>query len=232
MRTGSTSLVLLAVLVTTITTHAQDRSFITGDAHWYWRVDAGGSIPQEGHITDFGGLSLNQKLTYDEGFAFNAGFGYFYNKYVATELELGSTWNYFRSVEGASVHDSSFGTAPILANVIFQYQIPQTIVVPYIGGGVGGAVTFFDARDYYQPVPGGAVSLHGTESEFVFAWQAQAGVRFNLNDRMSLGLGYRYLHTDPSEFTFEAHHYHGPNLDVRFSSFETHVVTLSFVMKL
>src|SRR5262245_25651680 len=127
-----------AALFTTITTHAQ-RTFITSDASWYWRADAGASIPQDGHVTDCGGFFLHQKLSYDEGFAFNGGFGYFYNKYVATELELGSTWNNLNSVEGASVHDSSFGTAPILANVLFQYQIPRTIIVPYIGGGVGGA---------------------------------------------------------------------------------------------
>src|SRR5262245_9479497 len=152
MRIGFASLAFLAALFT-ITAHAQYRGFITSDASWYWRVDAGASIPLDGHVTDFGGISSNQKLSYDEGFAFNAGFGYLYNKYVATELELGSTWNSLNSVEGASVHDSSFGTAPILANVILQYPIPQTIVVPYIGGGVGGAVTFFDAHDYYQPVP-------------------------------------------------------------------------------
>jgi len=240
MRTAFTSLFFLTgVAWFTTTAHAQ-RSFLTSDANWYWRMDAGASIPQDGHIVDFSGYTAGptvnygsgQKLRYDEGFAFNAGFGYFYNKYIATELEFGSTWNGLNSVEGGSVHDSSFGTAPILANVILQYQIPRTIVVPYIGGGVGGAVTFFDANDYYQPIPGGAISLHGTETDFVFAWQAQAGVRFSLNDKMSLGVAYRYLHTDPSEFSFESHHHNGPNVDIRFSTFESHVVTVSFVMKL
>src|SRR6187401_428159 len=101
-----------SALFATTTAHAQYRSFVTSDAGWYWRLDGGGSIPQDGHISDFGGFSTGQKVSYDTGFAFNGGFGYFYNKFVATELELGSTWNYLSSVEGADVHDTSFGTAP------------------------------------------------------------------------------------------------------------------------
>jgi opacity protein-like surface antigen len=221
----------LGAFLQTITAQAQYRSFTTGDAGWYWRLDAGAAIPQDGQVTDFAGFNSGQKVSYDTGFAFNGGIGYFFNKYVGTEFELGSTWNYLKSVEGASIHDTSFGTAPILANIILQYQIPQTIVVPYIGGGVGGALTFFDAHDYYQPVPGGAIVLHGSESDFVFAWQAQAGVRFNLNDTMSVGLAYRYLHTDQSEFSFESHHHNSSDFEIGFSAFESHVVTASFSMK-
>jgi len=223
--------IVLGALLQTTTVHAQYRSFITDDSRWYWRLDAGASIAEDGKITDFGGVNLGQKVSYDVGFAGDAGFGYFFNKYVGTELELGFVGSYLNSVEGASIHDTSFATIPILANIILQYEIPRTIIVPYIGGGVGGAATYFDAHEYHQPVPGGTVNVHGSESDFVFAWQAQAGVRFNVNSYTSVGLAYRYLYLDGSKFSYEADNHNGPDLNIGFSAFKSHLVTLSVLVK-
>jgi opacity protein-like surface antigen len=228
---GSLGILALGAFLNITTAHAQYRSFVTRDAGFYWRTDAGAAIPMDGHVTEFGPFSSGQRITYDTGFSFDAGFGYFFNKYVGTEVEAGWTWNYINSIEGAYTHDTYFGTGPILANVILQYPIPQTIVTPYIGAGVGGAVTLFDAHDFSRPVPGGSVSLHGSESDFVFAWQGSAGVRFDLNPKMSLGIGYRFLHTDPSTFSYESYH-HGPTLDFGISSHESHIVAVTFLMKL
>jgi opacity protein-like surface antigen len=220
----------LAAVLQATTAHAQYRSFVTRDAAWYWWAGAGAAIPQDGHITEFGPWSSGQKLTYDVGPAVDVGFGYLFNQYVGTELQLGGSWNYVNSIEGASVHDTYFATVPILANLILQYPIPQTRLVPYIGGGVGGAGTFFDTDRFYAPVPGGSVSLHGSGADFVFAWQGRAGLRLELNDQMSVGLGYRYLHLDPSTFSFESWH-HGPDLNLGFSSHESHLVAITFLMK-
>jgi len=226
------ALVFGAILQTT-TAHAQYRSFITGDAGWYWRADVGATIPMDGHIREFGGFSSGQKLSYDTGMGVDAAFGYMFNKYVGTEVEGGFTWNSINSVEGASIHDTSFGTAPILANVILQYPIAQTRVTPYVGGGVGGAGTFFDTDSFFRTVPGGSIELHGSESDFAFAWQGLAGLRVALNDKMSIGVGYRYLHVDPSTFTFDpAHHHGGPSLDLGISAHESHMVAVTFLMKL
>ena len=52
-----------------------------------------------------------------------------------------------------------------------------------------------------------------TAHDFVFAWQASAGVRVDLSSKMSVGLGYRFLHVDPSSYTFHSYHY-GPDLDL------------------
>ena len=211
--------------------YAQYRNFITGDAGPYWRADIGATIPLDGHITQFGPFSSGQNVEYDVGIGVDAAFGYFFNKYVGAELELGSTWTYLSSVEGASVHDTSFGTVPILANVLLQYPIPQTRVVPYIGGGVGGAATFFDTHGFHRPVPGGTISLYGSDSDFVFAWQGLAGVRFELNSKMYVGLGYRFLHVDSSNYNFDSWYHGGPALDIGFSSHESHMIALTFLMK-
>jgi opacity protein-like surface antigen len=222
---------VLGLLFATTTTQAQSRNFITRDSGLYWSFDAGASIPQDGHVTEFGPWNTGQRVSYDAGFGFDLGLGYLCNKFVATELQLGGTWNSIDSIEGASLHDTSLGTLPIMANLILQYPIPRTRVVPYIGGGAGGAATFFDTDEFYAPTPGGPIWLHGSDDDFVFAWQALAGVRVELNSRMSVGLGYRFLHMDPSSYTFESWHHGGPDLELGFSSFESHQVSLTFRMK-
>jgi opacity protein-like surface antigen len=214
------------------TTHAQYQSFITRDAGPYWWVDAGATIPQDGHVTEIGPWGSGQKLTYDVGFGADVGFGYGFNKYLATELQLGGTWNDIDSIEGASLHDTFFGTMPILANLVLQYPIPRTRVVPFIGAGVGGAATFFDTDSYHQHLADGtSVTLHGSDSDFVFAWQGFAGLRLNLDNNMAVGLTYRFLYADASTFSFDSYYHGGPSLDLGFSAFETHLVALTFTMK-
>ena len=228
---ASLGVLTLGALLSPINVHAQGRSFITSDAGFYWWVDGGAAIPQDGHLTEFGGLPSDQKVEYDVGGAFDLTMGYAFNRYFATELLIGGTWNSIDSVEGASANDTYFVTAPILANVVLQCPIQRTLIVPYLGAGVGGAATMLDTDGFYQPVPDGTVALYGTESDFAFAWQAFAGVRVDLNDSMSLGLGYRYLYVDASTYNYGSWYYGGPDLDVGLSSYEAHVVAITFRMK-
>jgi len=212
------------ILFTALSASGQHGSFITRDAGPYFRVDMGSAIPQDNHLTDFAGLTSGNEIRYDAGFALNAAVGYAFNKYVAAELETGWTWNAIDSIQGFYVDDASFSTIPILANVVLQYPIPRTVVVPYLGGGVGGAATIFDTDGvfyttgpYYYP-PG----FIGTDSDFVFAYQGFAGVRFQLNDQMQFGVGYKYFATDRSTF--------GDDF-LGISSQAIHMATLTFTFK-
>src|SRR3954468_19272359 len=101
---GSLGALTIAALLQLPTANAQ--SFITRDAGWYWRAEMGATIPQDGTITEFGQWSSGQKVSYDTGFGLDASFGYFFNRYLATEIEAGGTWNYINSVEGVSLHDT------------------------------------------------------------------------------------------------------------------------------
>jgi opacity protein-like surface antigen len=226
----SSAALILGAAFSTTTAHAQYR-YTPPDAGWYWRVDAGATIPQDGHITQFGPWNAGQKISYDVGGAVDVGFGYLFNRYIAAEGEVGGTWSGISSIENASIHNTTLGTAPILANLVLQYPIPQTRLVPYIGAGVGGAGTFFDTDSYYRQTPNGAVSLHGSDSDFVFAWQGLAGLRLALNSRMMVGVSYRYLHVDPSSYSYGSYYYGGPTLNLGLSSQDSHIVGLSFVMK-
>jgi len=228
--TFSVGALTLGAFLFSPTTHAQPRSFITDDAGFYWWIDAGATIPQDGHLTEFGGWTSGQTVKYDVGGGLDVAAGYAFNQYIATELQFGGTWNSIDSIEGGAVDDTYFATAPILANLVLQCPIPRTRLVPYLGAGVGGAATVFDTDGFTLPAPGGSVTLYGSEADFVFAWQAFAGLRFELNDRMSIGLTYRYLTVDDSTYGFDSWVPGDPDLDLGFSNHESHFAAISFRM--
>ena len=57
----------------------------------------------------------------------------------------------------------------------------QELVTPYIGGGIGYAISKFDGGAVYDGVDGN------------FAWQLGAGINVAVSDDTALGLGYRYF---------------------------------------
>jgi opacity protein-like surface antigen len=105
---------------------------------------------------------------------------------------------------------------------MLSYPIPHSIVTPYIGVGVGGANVVFDTGHFSN----GVTTVSGNEDDTVFAWQAFAGLRFQLNSRMSFGIGYKYFATKGSSFSYPP----APNFDVGFQGVRTHSVLLTFQM--
>lgn len=221
------------ILFAALSGFGQQRSFITKDSGPYWRVDVGSTIPQDGHLTEFGGLTSGNKIRYDVGFGLDAAVGYAFNKYVAAELETGWTWNGIDSIEGLQVDDTSISTIPILANVVLQYPIPRTLVVPYIGAGVGGAGTIFDTDGVFYQTSSGGLGFIGTSSDFVFAYQGFAGVRIKVNDQMQFGVAYKYYATDRSTFGEDTdyYYYYGPELHLGISDQAIHMAMLTFTFK-
>ena len=95
-------------------------------------------------------------------------------------------------------------------------------MTPYIGAGVGGANSVFDTDSFTD----GSTIVSGSESDVVFAWQAFAGLRFQLNSRMSFGIGYKYFATGNPTFSYPP----SPNFDVGFQGVRTHSVLFTFQM--
>ena len=212
-------------------TQAQMNNFITRDAGWYWGADVGASVAQDGHLTQFSNLSVSDPVEYGVGMGMDLSAGYAFNRYFALEFQSGWTWNPINSIEGAAVHDTSLSTVPFMANAVLRYPIPRTRIVPYIGAGAGGALTMFDTDGYTRTVGNKTVWLYDTASDFVFAWQAFAGVRLELNQTMSVGIGYRYLAVDPSSYSFESDYYGGSTVKVGFSALQSHLAAITFNMK-
>jgi len=217
--------VIVVWLLPSLSRGAQ-RSFITADASPYTRFELGPTFLQDGEITKFTGFPNGNNISYDVGFAFDAAIGYAFNKWVSVEGEFGWNGATMNHVQGIQESDTLLYNAPFLANVVLQYPIKRTRLIPYLGGGVGGSVSVFDTDLFSN----GAVSIVGSDAQVVFAYQAFAGLRVEINEQMSAGIGYKYFATSDPTFSFDSA-FGGPNLDLGISGARTHMVLFSFNLR-
>ena len=215
------SLVALALGFGANAAQAQTYSYFPEGAGPYFRVGVGPSFFENGKLTYFG-MPTSSRVEFRTGLATEAAVGYAFNKYLATDFELGIVGAEINNVPGFTSHNSYLYNFPFLANVMLSYPIPRSIVTPYIGVGVGGANVVFDS-DHFGNV---SQTVSGNEDDTVLAWQAFAGLRFQLNSRMSFGIGYKYFATKGSSFSYPP----APNFDAGFQGVRTHSVLLTFQM--
>ena len=187
----------------------------------YFRLGVGPSFFENGQLTQFGG-PVSSPVKYRTGLASEAAIGYAFNKYLATDFELGFVSAEIDNVPGYFSANSYIYNVPFLANVRLSYPIPRSIVTPYIGAGVGGADVIFDTDNFND----GADFVFGNENDVVFAWQAFAGLRFQLNPEMSLGIGYKYFATEDPTFTYPP-----DNFSVGFKGVKTHSILFTLEWK-
>jgi opacity protein-like surface antigen len=112
----------------------------------------------------------------------NAGVSHSFN----VELEAGVLWNPVDTIAGDSPSaNSSLVQIPVMGNVI--YKIPfKGNSTPYIGAGVGGVVGFLDLH-----TPLGTVN----NADFTLGYQAMAGWKFHVSEKVDFGLSYKFLGT-------------------------------------
>jgi opacity protein-like surface antigen len=215
---------VLAFCVGAVSAGAQQYQNRPGGAGPYCRFELGPSVFQDGRLTQFGGPA-SSTVEYDVGFAGSAAFGYAFNPYLAADFEFGGIGTQIHSVSGYYLSDTYMDNLPFMANFTLSFPIRRTILVPYLGGGVGGSLTIFSTDGFWNE----SVVVFGDDSEFVFAWQAFAGLRFQLNKQMSLGIGYKYFATQDSSFSFPpGYPYTGPSLSMGFEGVRAHSVMVSF----
>ena len=201
----------------------------------YFRAGIGPSFFQDGLLKGFSFASSGAVagftgptaiVKYNVGVSGYGAAGFAINRYVALDFELGYTWASIDSVQNYYVNNSSIGNLPFLANVTFSLPIPHSNVIPYIGGGAGGSDSIFDAHPLQETVspPLSQNFVDGSESDVVFAWQAFAGVRFQIDPNISVGIGYNYFMTGNPTFSYPP----GPNLNVVFRGVRTHTVMFTF----
>lgn len=126
----------------------------------------------------------------DVGFRFSAGVGYNLNRNFGVEFDTGWIWN---SID--SPGDSSYSQLPFLVNVVYRFPLGAKFE-SYIGAGIGGVY--------------GVLTIDGTvegnrfdddDGDLLFGWQVIAGVRYNISETMSVGVGYKYLGTSEGDFS-------------------------------
>jgi len=153
---------------------------------WYLDVDAGAAIQQDVNIKNGGG-----KVDFDTGFRTGLGLGYNFCDSLSAQLETGVIGNSINNVGGTSL--SAIGASaeiyevPMLANVV--YKIPtHSAWTPYFGIGAGGAATMLRSSNVPLGFPKSA-------TDFTFAFQGTAGLKYALGKNMELGVAYKFLGT-------------------------------------
>ncbi len=187
----------------------------------YFRIGAGPSFFENGQLTQFG-APVSSPVKYRAGLVADGAIGYAFNKYVATDFELGYVGAKIDNVPGYSSDNAYIYNVPFLANVTLSCPIPHTILVPYVGVGAGGADVIFDSDSFGNNTD----TVVGRESDVVFAWQAFAGLRFRLARDLSLGVGYKYFATADPTFTYPP-----DNFNVGFDGVRTHSVMATLEWK-
>jgi opacity protein-like surface antigen len=219
-----TTAIILSLCFCAFLSQAQDYWYLPPGAGPYFRMGVGPTIYQDGTLKGYtlqgnpAFSAQNQKVSYDVGVVADGALGWSFNQYVGLDFESGYMWGRINNIPGYNANGSTIANVPLLGNLTLSLPIPHTNIVPYIGGGAGGAVSTFDAHGFSDS--GGVQTAYGSESDTVFAYQAFAGVRFMLSPNVSVGLGYKYFATGNPTFSYPP----GPNLNVAFSGVHTHSI--------
>jgi opacity protein-like surface antigen len=219
--------VVIVSLFTASIAHAQYYWFGPPGAGPYFRAGIGPTIFQNSELKGFSiagtGTGPSGKVGYDVGVSGDGAFGWAFNQFASIDFDTGYTWGRMNSVDNYSQNGSTMGNIPFLANFTLSLPIPHTNIVPYVGGGVGGSDSIFDAHHFTDEDATSPLFnnfAEGSESDVVFAWQAFAGVRFMLNPSLSLGLGYDFFFTGNPTFSYPP----GPNLNMEFQGIRAHSI--------
>jgi opacity protein-like surface antigen len=161
-----------------------------------WYVDVGGAytLIEDSDLVDGRLPGGRGELEVDDGYAVTGAVGYGYGNGLRTELELA-----YRESDLDAISGGGFGVVGSrgvggdisafsgMVNVYYDYRVNGGFV-PYIGGGIGGASIDLDSS-----------TLGVDDSETVFAYQFMGGLRYPLNDRLWLRVGYRFFSTEDLE---------------------------------
>lgn len=214
----------------------------TSQGSWPWapgagpyiRAGVGPAFFEDGNLKGYtlaptfhslGFVGPSGTVSYHVGYSGEFGFGYAFDRFLSVGFETGYTWAGIDSVQNYAASGSTIGNVPFLANVTLSVPIPDTYVVPYIGGGVGGVDSIFDARNF-APLFGAVqgTTLHGSQSDVVFGYQVILGVRINLNPHIAIGVGYDFLGTGNPTFSYPP----APNLNAEFEGIRAHTILFTF----
>jgi len=157
----------------------------------YIGLGAGVTLPRQSDIEAPG---IDTKADLDNGWKGIGSVGYKFTNGIRSELELGYGSNQIDKIADiAADGDILNRTAMLNAFYDFNNVLPWSRVTPYVGLGLG--VDWVKIRN--ATIPGFRVD----DSEITFAYQAMAGLNFDITDQLSANLGYRWFHAPDFDVT-------------------------------
>jgi opacity protein-like surface antigen len=186
------SLTIASTLLLASQAHCADVVFGAGSG-FYAAANVRGNFMDDADLKRVGS-STGGKIRFDDGAGFGVRGGFRFCEWFALEGETGFTGNSVKSMTGASV-DADFLQVPFMANALFSF--PNTInLFPYVGAGVGGTASIFDA----DHITVGNTTAVGSESATSFSYQFFAGLEYKITEQISVGAFYNYRTVDGPEW--------------------------------
>jgi opacity protein-like surface antigen len=188
-------------------------------SNWFIGADAGVSLQQDVDVKEFLGASLSgTKIEFDPGLRFGIVGGYRFTDQWSVSLEAGYSFNSVKSIAGTPLSgsggDIDLHQVPILANGLYTFPL-KCRVKPFLGGGVGGVFSVAEFSGAASGLPSG-----DSQGAAAFGYQGFAGARYEINDRMELGVIYKFLGTTDNTFD-----------DFKTEGTKAHTIGLSFIYK-
>ena len=192
--------------------------------NFYVGADAGGVLTLDTRVKEFvGSVAPGTKVSLDPGVRVGFVGGYKLCDWFGVEGETGVIANNIKSITGADITgDATLANVPFLVNARFMLPHGRCPVTPYFGGGAGGAATVLN---FDRHIDFNGTTLHGSDADVVFAYQAFGGLRYAINDRMGVGVEYHYFATTGPSWSVNG--VGSPN-KIAFAGTQSHAITASF----
>lgn len=181
----------------------------------YFNADVGGTLAESTRLKEFPDAPPGGRVKFHPGARMSMGGGYRFNDWLSAGGETGFIANSIRGAEADLTH------VPVLANVELSLT-NCTRLVPFIGGGPGVSISVISIDDDSL---GNGSQVDGDASDAVFAWQAYGGVRYKLNDNMSVGIVYKYFGAGSPTWDVRS-----TSQEIRFGNAHVHSISASFLM--
>lgn len=165
---------------------------------------ASAQTPEGFYVGLGGGLNLNDSGDFEylgesaspdmqPGFVGLGAVGYAFGNGLRVELEGGYRYNAVDEVDGVGV-DGHLSAWHTMVNALYDFDLGSRLS-PYVGAGVGAAFVTADAELPNSGVFTADGSNIGIDSTDVgFAYQAIAGLAYNVTDTLALTADYRFFH--------------------------------------
>lgn len=167
--------------------------------HYGWAELGAAMVPEFNgtlsYVDGSGPAGEDLTLKMSPGFMVNGGFGERFLPWLSGELLGGFYYGGVDEAKAADGQTRSFNASllqvPILLNAIVHLP-DRKRVVPFVGAGAGAMVSWLDIDDRVSLGDLGVVPLGESSTQVTFAYQAFAGVRFNIRRDGALALTYRF----------------------------------------
>ena len=194
----------------------------------YLHADVGAAFVQDLTLrSSTGSHHSSATAKFDTAIRGDMAIGYNINDVWAVELESGVIWDSLdnKPLRGGfsfpGSGDDELYQIPILLNAIYKFPLKNSWT-PYLGLGAGGVVSTLKTL-----VLGDALTSARrlSDTDFTFAYQASAGVKYKISSHMEVDLGYKFFGT--LDHTWNG----GDGFTVKSDEIFTHAVLASFTWR-